>query len=326
MSGKKVLIIKLGAIGDVIHTSIIPLAIKNQHPDWTVHYMTSPTITPLLQNCSYIDKVITFDVRTEHPYIYLFNHIKDLIKERYDYVFCLSLSLRLFALSFGALPKKVVFRGHKGNSWVENYYYSAADAINDLKLPERLVLESDPVKREKVSKWMNQYPKPHIIFNPGFLTPIGRQGRVWPLEKWIELSKKLIEIYGGTIFVNCSPIEYDYQKPLISDRVIFVPKENSLEENTIVLSLGDIVISGDSGPIHIASAFDVNTLEILGATSPDDIRPYGPKGHYVEPDYECKYCWQKKCNRVEKPGTCTPCISSITTDMVLAKIKECNLL
>lgn len=326
MKDKKVLIIKLGAIGDVVHTSIIPYAIKNKHPNWQIHYMTSPLIATLLKNCSYIDKVIAFDTRAEKPHSYMFNHVLNLMKERYDYVFCLSHSLRLFILSFGSLPKKVVFRGYKGNSWVENYFYSAADVIKDLELPERLVLEADSAVKEKVSNWMMQYPKPHVVINPGFLTPVGRQGRVWPLNYWKELADKILKTYGGTVFVNGGGYEYEYQKPLASERVIFVPKENTLEDNSVVLALADAVISGDSGPLHIASAFDVNTLAILGSTSPDDIRPYGAKGHYIGPDYECKYCWEKQCKKGAKPGEYPPCISSISPDAVMEKIKEYNLI
>ena len=55
---KKILIIRLGAIGDVVHTTIIPSAIKQKHPDWEVHYLTQTEIAPLLDEHPYIDKVL----------------------------------------------------------------------------------------------------------------------------------------------------------------------------------------------------------------------------------------------------------------------------
>ena len=102
MKQKKILLIKLGAIGDVVHTTIIPLAIKTKHPDWEIHYMTSPTIAPILRNIEYIDKVIEFQTDKTRRYKQLFETTKALFKERYNIIFCLAYTLRLYIMAFGA--------------------------------------------------------------------------------------------------------------------------------------------------------------------------------------------------------------------------------
>ena len=58
MSKKRVLIIKLGAIGDVVHTTIIASAIKQKHPDWVVDFLTITPIISLLENNPNIDNVL----------------------------------------------------------------------------------------------------------------------------------------------------------------------------------------------------------------------------------------------------------------------------
>ena len=88
----------------------------------------------------------------------------------------------------------------------------------------------------------------------------------------------------------------------------------------------DLMISGDTGPLHIATGHNVKTLAILGSTSPDKIKPYGENGYYIEPTIDCKYCWKKKCKLIKEGERYTPCTESISVEMVLNKIKENNLL
>ena len=322
----KILIIKLVAIGDVVHTMIIPKAIKLKHPDWEIHYMTASFIAPMIENSEYIDKIIPFNNDAGKSKKYLFDTIKSIRKEKYDIIFSLSRTLRLYLLSYLGGAKKVGVRKYFNKSWVEEYFYSAKELIKDIELPESLTLSSDPQKVEEIKNWMREYPKPHIILNAGAYYSGNRTGRTWNIEKWKELSEKLLQTYGGTIFVNGSSIERSEHLKLENERVHILSGNYSIEDSSIILSLADLVISGDSGPLHIASAFGVKTLAILGSTSPDKIKPYGANGYYIEPVFSCKYCWEKKCKLQKADEKYPPCIESITVDMVMDKIRECELL
>ncbi len=322
---KKVLIIKLGAIGDVVHSTVICSAIKSKHPDWEVHYLTQKAIAPIIRYNQNIDRVISFKVK--HTKIrQMFSITKKLFKEHYDIIFCLSNSLKNYIPAYLSFPKKVVLRGYKGTSWVENYFYTAKSVIKDLELPDRLYLNNDESRTERISKDFEKHPKPHIMINPGKIQNNPRQGRVWNIKKWQELSKSLIELYGGTIFVNGSSAEKSYHEQLESDNVIILSGKYNLADSCTAMSLMDIMISGDSGPAHIAAAYGVNTVAILGSTSPDKIKPFGKNGYIVEPKNDCRYCWQKKCKYATTPGEYPPCIESISTDDVLDTIRSNKLL
>ena len=326
MKQKKILLIKLGAIGDVVHTTIIPLAIKTKHPDWEIHYMTSPTIAPILRNIEYIDKVIEFQTDKTRRYKQLFETTKALFKERYNIIFCLAYTLRLYIMAFGAFPNNVAFRSYKGKSWIENYFYTAKNVISDLELPKRLVLQNNPEKENIIKKELEKYPKPYIIFNPGNNDPRRRQGRVWNIEKWKELAQKIEQKYGGTIFVTGHETERAYQSQIAGNNVQLLSGKYCLEDSCVILSLMDLVISGDSGPVHIASAFNVKTLAILGSTSAEKIKPYGENGHFIEPKTDCKYCWKKRCKLLKEGEVYTPCIESISVEDVMNEIAESKLL
>lgn len=322
---KKILIIKLAAIGDVVHTTIIPKAIKEKHPDWQIHYLTQEEISPIVKNQNFIDKVFTWDSSKKDSFKYLFETVAKLRAEKYDIIFNLTFAIRNFILSVGAFPKKIAFRKYNTGTWVEDYFNSAKSVIKDLEIPKNLQLDVEESAKDKVKEILKQYPKPYILISPGTYYN-GRQGRIWDMEKWQKLSSKLLNIFGGTIFVNGSKGEYEYHKQLAKDNIIVISGKYDLKHTCAVTSLMDLVISGDSGPLHIATALNVNTLALLGSTSPDKIKPYGEKGYYIEPAFDCKYCWKKKCKFTKDGQVYTPCIESIMPEVVIEKILNNNLI
>ena len=91
---KKILIIRLGAIGDVINSLIIHQAIKEKHPDVEIHYLTLDYIAPLLENDPHISKLWTIEDAKKKNLRYILNVGLELRKERYDAVISLTNSIR----------------------------------------------------------------------------------------------------------------------------------------------------------------------------------------------------------------------------------------
>ncbi len=317
---KKILIIRFHAIGDVAMSTIIPLAIKLKHPNCEIHYLTSKINAQMLKNIFYIDRIIPFNNNMTET-------IKELFKQKYDCIISLNYTLKNYLLTFLSFPKKIIFRSFKGISWVENYFFTAKKLYNDITLPGRLYMQNENLQSEyKIFKKIKNYSKPHILFNPGKYFNQTRQGRVWNIEKWKELADELLQEYGGTIFVNGSTQERDYHLQLSKENVIVLSGLSNISESGARISFCDLIISGDSGPCHIASAYNKKTIVILGSTSPDKIKPYGENGYYIEPTTTCRYCWRKKCKYYKCNSNYAPCIESITPDMVMKKIYDNALL
>lgn len=323
---KKILILRLGATGDVVHTTIIASAIKQKHPDWEVHYLTQSEIAPILENHPHIDKVITWNRTNRKSNKQLLDTGLKLFKERYDIVFNLTTAIRNILLSILAMPRKIVHRKHLDGSWIEDYFQTAKSVIPDIEIPKRLFLGTDDDTLAKIKNDLQDKPKPHIVIIPGGGTDKNRQGRIWNIEKYKELINKLLQEYGGTIIVSGGKSERNYHQALQRENVIILTGEYSLKESSHLYSLADLMISGDTGPLHIASAHNTKTIAILGSTSPDKIKPYGENGYFIEPVSDCKYCWGKKCPYLKDNEQYTPCTESITHDMVINKIKENKLL
>ncbi|MCD8377381.1 MAG: glycosyltransferase family 9 protein [Candidatus Gastranaerophilales bacterium] len=319
---KKILIIRLGALGDVVQTTIIADAIKDKHPDYEIHYLVQDDIAPVLKNHPHIDRIIIWSRTERKSFKQLFSIGILLFKEHYDIIFNLTYALRNILLNLMSMSKRVVMRKHSNGLRVETFYLTAKSAIKDLECPNRLHLGIAPEVKQKLKKNIERYSRPYIIFAPGGGTDKNRQGRIWNIKNWKILSEKLQEHCGGTIFVCGSKIERKYHEKLSGENVVIFSGDYNIEESSALFSLGDMMISGDTGPVHIASGHNIKTLAILGSTSPDKIKPYGKNGYYISSNGNCKYCWRKKCPHITADMKYTPCMESITPDMVFKKAIE----
>lgn len=323
---KKILVIRLGAIGDVVHTTIIPKAIKLKHPDYEIHYLTQNEIAPILDNNPFIDKVIPMITKRKKDNKYLIELGMELFKERYDIVFCLTNALRNMLFAAMCLPKRIVLKSGGKGLWVENFFRTAKKAIKDIELPDSLTLGVNPDYDNNVNEFIKDYPRPYTMIVPGGGTDSHRQGRTWNLKNWDILSEKILSEYGGTVFVCGDKYEKKFHNQLEKENVVITSGMFNLGGSSALLSKADLVISGDTGPMHIASAHGVSVLGLLGSTSPDKIKPYGKNGYFVSSDYECKYCWKKKCKLLKAGEKYTPCMESLTPESVIDFVKSNNLL
>ena len=92
---KKILIIRTGAIGDVVHTSALFRAIKKLHPNIKIHYLTSELIKPLLIEDTDIEKVITINSKFKMFSEYTKNLAEELKQNNYDLVINLQPSFKI---------------------------------------------------------------------------------------------------------------------------------------------------------------------------------------------------------------------------------------
>ncbi len=324
---KKICVIKIGAIGDSIFSTIMAYAIKQAHPDWQVDYLTHADYIPLLKDCTYIDNFITWDCSSKFKSIQTLKTLKKMLHTHYDIVFNMTLTLKTLILAFLLFPgKSIRIKKETDRSIVENYYFTAKEGIKDIKQPERLYIDTDKDSINKIHADIDKYPKPYIVIIPGGSSNWSRQGRIWNINKWKELTKHLICEFGGTIFVIGGASEAEYHSTLTGNDIVLLTGKYSLPETSALLSLADLVISGDTGPLHLASMHNVKTLAILGSTSPEKIKPYGENGYYIEPEAQCRYCWKKKCRYLKAGEKYTPCMESIAPDDVIRKIKSEGLI
>jgi len=92
--------------------------------------------------------------------------------------------------------------------------------------------------------------------------------------------------------------------------------KSSLKELAYLYKKCAVVISTDTGPMHVAAAMKSPlVIAIFGPTSPFKTGPYGSKHKVIRAGLECSPCFNKKCDDMS-------CMKEITVDMVFEAIKE----
>lgn len=314
---KKVLIFRLGAIGDVVHTTGLLRALKNYNPQISIHYLTTRVPSKLLEYNHALDKIW---ISEDKSYSYIYNFAKELKRENFDLLINLqppTIRNKIFAHFIGAkktLNYKKDFKFHA----VKNFFITASHAIKDLYLEEDLKL----VIPENFKDKFNDLSGMIIGFNMGVSGT--RQGRRWPLEYWGNLAKIIIDEYNCKIVLTGSNDDKEFSEQIlnISPNIISFCGKLDIMENAALLSKCNLVISGDTGPLHIAAAAGTNVIGLYGAAPTSRTGPYGSHATTLYSSRNCVPCNRRKCKYIKKGDIYTPCMEDLTANLVFNKIKE----
>lgn len=319
----KILIVRLGAIGDVVHTTNAFRAIKNKYPNVVIHYMTTKTQACFLENDKDIDKVIIID-KSDLKFNKITRLANLLKSEKYDCVLNLqpNFKTRLLTVLAGIKKQSIYKKSFKLHA-VDNFFHVAKKQYNDILLPAKmkLYLSEDAIIYAK--KEFTDLPKPIIAFNAGgIISP--RQGRTYPIEKWFELGTEIYKKYGGTILLTGTNADYEFLKILenLPNAKSYIGK-TTLEQNAAIIGQCNLMISGDSGPLHIATALNVPSIGLYGSMPIGRTGTYGENCISIKSNMKCVPCNRRKCKYLKGTNKIyTPCMEQITINSIMQEIDK----
>lgn len=319
---KKILIIRTGAIGDVIHTTNTFRAIKEAHPEVEIHYLTSID-TKLLEFDKNISKVWSIKDKQLKVFSKYMKEWAQILKaENFEAVINLQPSFKLKMLAtLAGIKKQFNYEKNPKHHAVMNYWETAKKAFPDVRQYSDLKMYLSKEVSEKMKNELSQYRKPLVVLNAGHVFA-KRQGRTYPIEKWIELGNKIQEKYNGTIIITGVKADCEVLKPLeqIPNAVSYVDKL-TLEENSALIKNADMLISGDSGPLHIAAALGIKAIGLFGAMPISRFRPCGKNCSVVLSPMKCAPCDHIKCKYlVGSKDLYAPCMKLIETDDIMLEV------
>ncbi len=121
----------------------------------------------------------------------------------------------------------------------------------------------------------------------------------WPLPCWKQLIEKLLESRSETILVLGGAEEAGYLKELFdrgnSGRVISLVGKTNPALLAAALERCKLLITNDTGPMHVAAGVGTPTVALFGSTSPTWTRPFGLGHEVIYKHTECSPCFQKTC-------------------------------
>jgi lipopolysaccharide heptosyltransferase II len=349
MRREKVLIIKLSAIGDVVMATPAFAAIRRKHPSAHISILIGEWAKPVVENNPNIDEIISVDenIFWKRKVIGLIGLFSKLHKQHFKVIYIMHWSnlFNLFAFLLGAeerigfdrfgkskfLTRKVPFsEGVKGIHTVERYLMLVEEKLNGLNKEMEIYLTEDEISRgEKILEEYNINKSGKIIgIAPGGgENPKSRMFiRRWPREYFISLGRKIISELGVPIllFGNvlerslCDDIENRIDK---KSMVINLAGKTTLREVAAIMKKCSLVITNDSGLLHLAAAAGTNTISLFGPTAPWDKVPISLRNthFFFYKNYSCSPCYKygkfPHCKEIS-------CLRSIHPEEVFCKIAE----
>jgi len=325
----KILIIRFSSIGDIVLTSPVVRCLKSQIKDVEIHFLTKKSFSSIIESNPYIDKIFTINADIK-PII---SQLKD---EEYDYVIDLHNNLRTSIVKSKLRVKSYTVNKLNFKKWllvnfkinimpkvhIVDRYIDVVKNLGVLNDGEGL----DFFLNKEINKENINIPLSHQNGFIGFVIGGKHCTKVFPENKIISLCKSInkpIILLGGKEDV----ILGDSITKSCGDLVFNACGKFSLHQSAYIVSISDIIITNDTGLMHIASAFRKKIISIWGNTVPEfGMYPYMPKNlealSYIIENKEirCRPCSKIGYNKCPKKHF--NCMNSIDENSILEIIKS----
>lgn len=329
---KRIVFVRLGGIGDVVHTLPLVNYLRKKYEQANIEYITSPDIAELLRNCTpYIDMVWEYDKKNKD------NFFKQFLKSgKVFYFFNLHTSLKFLFSNLLCVRATRFYQYKKDNKIhaVINFAKTYDSQISGMSLAHKVLFVSG---EEDLLKKYGLKDGKYICFVIG----VGKErpNRAWLYERWIMLAKKFLnqnknyqvlflggndekEMLRNWLKELNGANDYGDSIPGLDNRAINLIGKLSLSEVTKVISGSECLLSCDTGLLHVASALSAKVIGLYGPTSHLRTGPYTSNYDILTPkSCQCSksFFQKKKCNN--KNGSFGICMEDIHVDDVLEKIK-----
>lgn len=307
----RLLVVRLGAMGDILHALPAVTALRKAHPEWVIEWVVEPIWSALLtaqpgatrdtsaQNPKQpiVDRVHFAATRRWRHDVFAhetrreFGELRRSIKqEHYDAVLDLQGAVRSALIGRMARSRRYIGEARpresaakllftervetRGVHVIEQDIELAQAIAGDELTPAHPMLPFDV----EAEAWADETMAaggdgPAVLINPG----AGWGAKRWPVERYAEVARGMLN-KGCRVFVNAGPGEV-----LLADEIVKRTGGGatallcSIERLIAMTRRVSLAIAGDTGPLHLACTLGRPVVGIYGPTDPDRNGPYGTR-------------------------------------------------
>jgi len=323
------LIVRLGSLGDVVHAIPAVAALRRAHPDAAIDWLVDPRYVELVTLVVGVDRAIPLDPRA--GVMQLVGAVRTLRAARYDAVIDLQGLIKSATLSraTGARRRIGLPRGHLREPLAVRFYSETPDPGRDphvirkgLALVRAAGARDDritfpltvPVTPAAQTVTAQAGADGYAIINPGAAWPNKR----WPADRFGALAAAMRDRIGVASIVLWGPGE----EPLATSVVAVSRGAATMAPHTTITDIAAIarsarlIVSGDTGPLHIAAAVGTPAIGLFGPTLAARNGPWAEADITISRYDTCPCHYERRCRRA------APCIDDISLDDVLAAVER----
>src|SRR3989338_6952751 len=309
---QKILVLKFGALGDLILVTPTLRRLRKNYPNAFISLLCLEKYKDVLENCPYLDEVLTFN---KSFLIHELSLVRDIRKRNFDLLIDIQNSKRSHTLGmlFG-IPRRLGFKRDFGRYFLTQGSYGFNNDLSPVKhqfqILESLNLKEDTEKLEvycseedeKKVEGLWEGMKGRVIGIHPFASSRWKS-KVWPTTSYVELAQEINEFFKETVFVLTGS-QQDFWRGeelrlmLKNVNCVNLMGKTTYGELVALIKRLNYFITVDSAPLHIATALDTLTLAFFGPTN--------PKKHYVPTE---------KTKLLYREVPCGPCYKPICPEV-----------
>jgi len=345
-----ILIVKLSAIGDVIHTLPVLNAVRKRYPDAHIAWLVEEAASSIIEGHTALNRVLVSKRKSwikgvaGHSCLdnirEAFSFIKELRDTKYDLILDFQALLKsgiLIGLARGR--RKIGF--DKGMQHQEHSYIFLNERVppvdmeihaltRGMMLLKAIGISSDEVEyniyisdqdRKKADDLLHQHGKKEYKLLAA-INPVAKwETKLWDKAKFAELADRLINQYNARLLFTGSMEDRELILDIISRmkrKAYNLAGMTSLKTLAAVYKKTDFIISTDTGPMHLAAAVGTPVVALFGPTAPWRTGPFGPGHQIIRADLECSPCFKRQCKTID-------CMKQISVEQVLDGVKRLGI-
>lgn len=339
-----ILIVKLSAIGDVVHSLPLLEVLKDNFPHTRIDWLVEEDASQILEGHPAIDNMIVSRRKSWQKGVLklaecgavvkeVIRFLREVRAEKYDLVIDLQGLLKsglLTGLSRGR--RKIGMAGAREGGWLflnerpvpVDYEQHAIDRY--LNLAEYLecnvssrnghipIFESD---KRVINQQLNTdgpLKKPLVAINP----MAKWHTKLWEPERFAALADRVRDNLSCEIIFTGSRHDWaiiEEISNMMKKRPLNLAGRTSLKELAYLYKKCKAFVTTDTGPMHIAAAMGCRVVALFGPTAPWRTGPYGQGHKVIRTGIECSPCFKKRCDSMA-------CMKEITVESVFGAVEE----
>lgn len=357
---QRILVIRLDLIGDLVLSTVLVRALKRTYPEAEIDLLAMPSSAKIVEGDPDLTNIITYDPIVWRRPKGLFNprswrDARQLVERmrgrRYDLAISVFGNWAAVLAVLSGARRTIGFRDEgypgfmtdsvPGRHWrpgerlhevdycLQLAQAAGADIAPQDRIPRLYVTEQAKQEIDAMLASVGIRPgKPliacHVASNQG-------QSKRWPLLYWARLLDRLIREDVAQIVLTGAPGDLPYVDDVIrrmrgineysAARVVNLAGKTSLGQLAALLQRADLLITGDSGPMHIAAAVGTPLIAIHGPTDPAHSGPVSPRATILKSGIWCSPCYQAK-DTADCPFFTTQCMKNILPSQVYTIVQE----
>jgi heptosyltransferase-1 len=326
------LIVRLGSLGDVIHGIPVAAALKHEFPSGRVDWMVDPRYVELLDLATCVDRRIGVDPRAiKHGEgRERFRETMGELREMdYDAVIDLQGLVKSAMLARSVRGRRTIGfpRKHLREQLARVFYTDAPDPgdathviyknlallaplkVDDRRIRFPLRIPKTATIEQVTSRFQ---PNGYVLINPGAAWP----NKQWPPDRFGAVAAAIFRDFGWRSLVLWGPGEQEIAHDVVETSMgaAEMSPPTTISDLVGISRNARLMISGDTGPLHIAGAVDTPIVALFGPTRPDRNGPWGLYDVAISRVEQCSCVYERRCKKPER------CIDDISIADVMSAV------